>query len=56
MDKSKLEALDLVINVLKEHEKRLDGLVERLDTLIDAFSRIQTRLEHMCNKIEQTTR
>jgi hypothetical protein len=54
MKNSKLDTLDLVINVLKEHEKSLDELVERLDMLIDAFSIIQTRLEVLCDKIEKT--
>ena len=54
MEKNKLDVLDLVINVLKEHEKRLDMLLERLDTLIKAFSQIQTRLEVLCEEIEKT--
>ncbi len=54
MEKSKLDVLDLVINVLKEHENSLDKLLERLDTLIEAFSQIQTRLEVLCEAIEKT--
>jgi len=56
MDKSKLDVLDLVINILKEHEKNLDRLLERLEMLIEAFSQIQTRLETLCNTIEKTAR
>ncbi len=54
MEKSKIDVLDLVINVLKEHEKRLDELLERLETLIEAFFQIQTRLEVLCEDIEKT--
>ena len=43
----------LVIDVLKEHEKSLDKLMERLDTLIEAFSQIQARLEVLCESIEK---
>jgi hypothetical protein len=53
LEKNKLDVLDLVINVLKEHEKSLDKLLERLDTLIEAFSQIQTRLEVLCKDIEK---
>jgi ABC-type transporter Mla subunit MlaD len=56
MEKSKLDVLDLVINILKEHEKNLDRLLERLDTLIEAFAQIQTRLEILCNTIEKNAR
>ncbi len=55
MEKSKLDVLDLVINVLKEHEKSLNKLLERFDTLIEAFSKIQTRLEVLCESIEKST-
>ena len=54
--RTKTDVLDLVINILKEHEKNLDRLLERLETLIDAFSQIQTRLETLCNTIEKTAR
>ena len=53
MEKSKLDVLDLVIDVLKEHEKSLDKLLERLDTLIEALSQIQVRLEVLCESIEK---
>jgi len=56
MEKSKLDVLDLVINILKEHEKNLDRLLERLEMLIETFSQIQTRLETLCNTIEKTAR
>jgi hypothetical protein len=54
MEKSKLDILDLEINVLKEHEKNLDKLLERLETLIEAIFQIQTRLEVLCEDIEKT--
>ena len=54
MENSKLDVLDLVISVLKDHEKSLDRLLERLDTLIESFSQIQTRLEILCENIEKS--
>ncbi len=53
MQERKLDALDLVLNVLREHEESLEMLIERLDILIEAFSTIQHRLENLCEKIEQ---
>lgn len=53
MEESKLDALDFVLNVLKEHEESLDTLIERLDLLMEAFSKIQHRLEGICEKVEQ---
>ena len=53
MQERKLDALDLVLNVLREHEESLDSLIERLETLIEDFSTIQHRLENICEKVEQ---
>jgi hypothetical protein len=50
MEERNLDALDLVLSVLREHEVSLDLLIERLDTLIEAFSMIQHRLENLCEK------
>lgn len=33
--KTKTDVLDLIINFLMEHEKQLDGIVERLETLVE---------------------
>lgn len=33
----KIDALDLIIEVLKEHEKTLDALIGRLEASIDRF-------------------
>jgi hypothetical protein len=38
--KAKIDALDLVINVLKEHEKGLDRLVERLEALVNTLKKV----------------
>ena len=54
MENSKLDTLDFVINVLKEYDKSLNKLVERLYILINTFSIIQTRKEVMRYKIEKT--
>ena len=53
MNERKLDALDFVLNVLREHEESLDTLIERLDRMIEAFSTIQHRLESLCEKVEQ---
>ena len=45
MEKIKLEAFDLVIGVLKEHEDNLDNLINRLDTL-EVLSTLLVRLEY----------
>ena len=34
----KIDVLDLIINVLKEHEKKLDELIGKLECLIDRTS------------------
>ena len=53
MNERKLDALDFVLNVLREHEESLDTLIDRLDLMIEAFSTIQHRLESLCEKVEQ---
>ena len=52
MEKGQLEAIDLIINVLREHERNLDRLLDRLDTLIEALSATMARLEHLYDRIE----
>lgn len=32
----KIDVLDLIINVLREHEKRIDELISKLEELIEA--------------------
>jgi hypothetical protein len=49
--KNRLDTFDLLINVLKEHEKSLDNLVNRLDTLIETLSTISGRLEYLSERI-----
>ena len=34
----KIDVLDLLINILKDHEEKLDELITRLETLIDAYA------------------
>jgi len=53
METSKLEAFDLVIKVLREHEESLDNLLDRLDTLIEALSTLLVRLEHLTEQAEK---
>ncbi|MCK4437596.1 hypothetical protein KAV47_00865 [Candidatus Bathyarchaeota archaeon] len=52
MEKGQLEAIDLIINVLRDHEKNLDNLLDRLDTLLETLSTIQVRLEYLYERIE----
>jgi len=40
---SKLDALDLIINVLIEHEKRLDDLIQRLEKNTEVIEEIMKR-------------
>ena len=54
MEKSKLEAFDLVIGVLKEHEDNLDHLLNRLDTLVEVLSTLLVRLEYFYEQVEET--
>lgn len=54
MEKSKLEAFDLVIGVLREHEDNLDHLINRLDTLIKVLSTLLARLEYFYEQVEET--
>jgi len=53
MEDRKLDALDFVLSVLREHEKSLDMLIERLDITLKTFSEIQLRLETLCQQIEE---
>jgi len=52
LEKGQLEAIDLIINVLREHEKNLDNLLDRLETLIEALSATMIRLEYLYERIE----
>lgn len=54
MEKSKLEAFDLVIGVLREHEDNLDHLINRLDTLVEVLSTLLARLEYFYEQVEET--
>jgi len=59
IDKKKLDALDLVITVLCEHEHTLDSLINRLERLVDVIgeSMVETRtLEARLSHLEETNR
>ncbi len=34
MEKNRLDAFDMIINVLGEHEKNLDNILDKLNTLL----------------------
>ncbi len=42
-DSEKINALDLVITVLKEHEKTLDSLIEKLENALKDFSAVSEK-------------
>jgi CheY-like chemotaxis protein len=51
----KIDVLDLVINVLNEHERKLDSLVERMETIIEiliSYPEFKESLEAYDEKIE----
>ena len=54
MEKNRLDAFDMIINVLREHEKNLDNLLDRLDTLLETLSTLSIRLEYLYGKIESS--
>ena len=41
---NKIDAVDFVINVLQEHEKKMDYLVERLETVAEFMEKHATKL------------
>jgi hypothetical protein len=52
----KLDALDLIINILIEHEKKLDNIVERLESHIKNIEYIIKKEKlYNINKIETTS-
>lgn len=52
----KLDALDLIINILIEHEKKLDNIVERLESHIKNIEYIIKKEKlYNINKIESTS-
>jgi hypothetical protein len=52
----KLDALDLIINILIEHEKKLDNIVERLESNIKNIEYIIKKEKlYNINKIESTS-
>ncbi len=50
-----LEALDFIINVLKEHEKDLDRLVNQLDTTLEQYSESGELTEKIGNVEDRLT-
>jgi len=55
----KIDVLDLIINVLNEHEKKMDALVERLELIVDIldghpdFNEALQEYEEQVNIIEE---
>ena len=52
IEKNRLDTFDLIINILREHEKSLDNLVDRLDTLMEILTTILGRLEYVAEEIQ----
>lgn len=44
--KEKLDVLDFIINILREHERNLDDIVGRLEVLFQEFERKSIRQEY----------
>lgn len=44
MDRDQWDVLDLVINTLREHEKHLDGVGERMEKAIEVLEKFSTIL------------
>jgi hypothetical protein len=51
MERSKLEAFDFVIRMLKDHERHLDLQLERLEAFVDSLSSLVLRLECVCDEL-----
>lgn len=41
----KVDVLDLLINILREHEKKFDELVSRLEEVVDKLARLEKLIE-----------
>lgn len=52
IEKNRLDTFDLIISILREHEKSLDNLVDRLDTLMETLTTILGRLEYVAEEIQ----
>jgi uncharacterized ferredoxin-like protein len=51
----KMDTLDFIINVLLEHEKKLDSIAERLENLTRDFDYMLKKERHyLMNQYEQT--
>ena len=53
LEKSRLEAFDLIITVLQEHEEHLDNMLNRLDSLVETLSTITIRMDYHFKRIEE---
>ncbi len=54
--KDKMDVLDLIINILMEHEKRLDNIVERLESNIQSIEYlIKKEKIYSVSQIERST-
>jgi len=50
---TRLDALDLMLEVLKEHEMALDGLVSRLEVLVDQLTQLDRKVGVRQNTLER---
>ena len=46
LEESRLEAFDLIITVLQEHEEQLDNMLNRLDILVETLSTLIVRIDY----------
>jgi hypothetical protein len=53
LNKNKLDAIDLIITVLQEHEESLDNMISRLDTLTETPSTLVMKMEYNYTKLRE---
>lgn len=53
LNKNKLDAIDLIITVLQEHEESLDNLISRLDTLTGTLSTLVMKMEYNYTRLKE---
>jgi len=55
LNKNKLDAIDLIITVLQEHEENLDNMIRGLDTLIETLSTLVMKMEYNYTRLQEKT-
>ena len=53
LNKNKLDAIDLIITVLQEHEESLDNMISRLNTLTETLSTLVMKMEYNYTRLKE---